>query len=94
MSIQTSLQGWNREQWRGNKDSVALTGNTYIPELNANLPIEVCYRVINENVVKKTVELFQPSMPGMDYLMMPYIEGDSVSMFVGSQDGRQCDMKI
>jgi hypothetical protein len=69
LSAQTTLQNWKGEEWRGNKDSVILIGKTYIPELDANLSLEVRYQIINENVIKKTVQLFQPSMPGMYYIL-------------------------
>ena len=69
LSAETRLLNWKGEQWSGNKDSVTLTGKTYIPELDANLSVEVRYRIINENVIKKTVRMFQPSMPGMYFIM-------------------------
>ncbi len=69
LSAETRLLNWKGEQWTGNKDSVTLTGKTYIPELDANLSVEVRYRIINENVIKKTVRMFQPSMPGMYFIM-------------------------
>jgi hypothetical protein len=31
--------------------------------------VSVTYEVVNDNVVKKTIELFQPSMPGMLYIL-------------------------
>lgn len=49
--------------------SVTLTGDSYIPFLDANLSASVTYTVINDNLVKKTIELFQPSMPGMLYTL-------------------------
>ena len=48
---------------------ITLTRDSYIKEFDANLSVSVTYRVVNSNMVKKTVELFQPSMPGMYYIM-------------------------
>ncbi len=52
-----------------NFKSITLTADSYIPLLDANLSASVTYTVINDNLVKKTVELFQPSMPGMLYTL-------------------------
>ncbi|MDN5291259.1 MAG: hypothetical protein PWQ06_1498 [Anaerophaga sp.] len=69
MSAESNIHHWRGKRWTGDKDSIILTGNKYIPELDASLSVKVIYRVINDNVIKKTVELFQPSMPGMYYIM-------------------------
>jgi hypothetical protein len=49
--------------------SIILRRDSYIPEFDAKLSVSVSYEVINSNVIKKTVELFQPSMPGMYYIL-------------------------
>ncbi len=43
--------------------------DSYIKELDATLSVSVTYQEVNPNVIKKTVELFQPSMPGMYYIL-------------------------
>jgi hypothetical protein len=69
LSAKASLPEWKSDTWTGNENSITLKGETYISELDANLSVKVRYQVVNENVIKKTVELFQPSMPGMYYTL-------------------------
>jgi hypothetical protein len=69
MSTEADLPRWNGEKWTGNSGSITLTGDTYLPEFDANLSIAVTYRVINDYVIEKKVTLFQPSMPDMYYIL-------------------------
>ena len=69
MSTEANLPQWTGKEWSGNEKSISLKRDSYIQEFDANLTVVVNYRIINENVVKKSVELFQPSMPGMYYII-------------------------
>lgn len=84
MSTVAVIEHWQGEEWRvgtlpgdslvGGESTVAencitLTRDSYIKEFDANLSVSVTYQVVNSNMVKKTVTLFQPSMPGMYYIM-------------------------
>ena len=60
---------WTGQKWSGDKDHITLQRDSYIREFDANLSVSVTYEVVNPNVIKKTVELFQPSMPGMYYIL-------------------------
>ncbi|HET9431013.1 MAG TPA: hypothetical protein VFO70_07545, partial [Chitinophagaceae bacterium] len=60
---------WKGDTWTGNERLISLQKDSYIKEFDANLSITVRYEVVNENTVKKTVEMFQPSMPGMLYIL-------------------------
>ncbi len=60
---------WTGQKWSGDKERITLRRDSYIKEFDANLSITVTYEVINSNVIKKTIELFQPSMPGMYYIL-------------------------
>ena len=53
----------------GNEKIITLKRDSYIKELDATLSVSVTYQEVNPNVIKKTVELFQPSMPGMYYIL-------------------------
>ena len=64
-----AIMEWTGESWSGNEKRITLKRETYIKEFDANLSVNVTYEVINDHVVKKTVELFQPSMPGMYYIL-------------------------
>ncbi len=60
---------WTGETWTGNEKRITLKRDSYVKEFDANLSINVTYEVINDHVIRKTVELFQPSMPGMYYIL-------------------------
>ena len=63
------IPAWKGEKWTGNDTSLALTRNSYLPEFDANISVSVHYEIVNRNVVKKTIQLFQPSMTDMYYIL-------------------------
>ena len=69
LSTIANMQQWKGQKWTGNEKSITLKRDSYIEELDANLFVTVTYQVVNSNIIKKTVELFQPSMPGMYYIL-------------------------
>lgn len=60
---------WKGAAYKANDSIITLTRDSYLPDLDARLSVSVCYEVINPNVVKKTIRLFQPSMPDMYYIL-------------------------
>ena len=68
LSTQADL-AWTGQKWTGDKERITLQRDSYIREFDANLSVKVTYQVVNRNVIKKTIELFQPSMPGMYYIL-------------------------
>lgn len=60
---------WKGKSWTGNDSLIILSRDSYIPEFDANLSVSVQYALVNRNVVKKTIRLFQPSMPDMYYIL-------------------------
>jgi hypothetical protein len=58
---------WRGQKWKGDEAHMTLTRDTYIPEFDANLSVSVSYDVVDKHTIKKTVRLFQPSMPDMYY---------------------------
>lgn len=69
LSTEANMDRWMGEKWTGDKNRITLTRSSYIKEFDANLSISVNYEVVNPNVIKKTIELFQSSMPGMYYIL-------------------------
>lgn len=69
LSTEANMDHWAGEKWTGDKNHITLTRDSYIKEFDANLSVTVNYEVVNPNVIKKTIELFQPSMPGMYYIL-------------------------
>jgi len=64
-----AIMEWTGESWSGNEKRITLKRDSYVKEFDANLSVSVTYEVINDHVIKKTIELFQPSMPGMHYIL-------------------------
>ncbi len=69
LSTVAVIPHWSGQSWTGDLRHLTLQRESYIPEFDANLSVRVTYEVVNANIVKKTVELFQPSMPGMMYIL-------------------------
>jgi hypothetical protein len=64
-----AIMEWTGQTWSGNEKRLTLQRDSYVKAFDANLSISVTYEVINDHVIRKTVELFQPSMPGMYYIL-------------------------
>jgi hypothetical protein len=69
LSTVANIQQWKGKSWTGNEDHITLKSDEYIKEFDANLFVSVTYQVVSNNIIKKTIELFQPSMPGMLYIL-------------------------
>ncbi len=65
LSTNTTIPDWKADSWTGNSRQITLQKDLYIKEFDANLSVSVIYQVINASLVKKSITLFQPSMPGM-----------------------------
>jgi len=68
LSTVANLQ-WTGQKWTGDDKSITLQRDLYVNEFDANLSVTVTYEIVNANLIKKTIELFQPSMPGMYYIL-------------------------
>ncbi len=69
LSTVANILGWTGHDFTASEKGITLKRDSYIGEFDANLSVSVTYEVVNPNVIKKTVELFQPSMPGMYYIL-------------------------
>ncbi len=69
LSTVAEIKEWKGETWKGTNQQIVLSRHSYIPELDANITVDITYQVVNNNIVKKTIELQQPSMPGMLYIL-------------------------
>jgi hypothetical protein len=67
LSENISIPAWKGAKWNGNTSKVTLTRDTYVSELDLNLSINVTYEVINKNVIRKSIDLFQSGMPALYY---------------------------
>jgi len=69
LSTVATMQHWTGQEWTGDEKSITLKRDSYITAFDANISVTVTYQLVNANIVEKTVELFQPSMPGMYYIL-------------------------
>ncbi len=69
MSIMAALPQWTGQEWTGDENEIILRRESYIKEFEVNLSVQVKYQIVNENVIKKSVELFQPNMPNIYYIL-------------------------
>ena len=67
LSETASIAEWKGSIWTGNGNTIRLTRDTYISEFDLNISITVTYQIINKNVVKKSIDLFQSGMPSLYY---------------------------
>ena len=61
------IPAWRGSKWTGDDSIVHLFKETYVSELDLDLSIDVTYEIINQNVIKKSVDLFQSGMPSLYY---------------------------
>ena len=65
LSETSEIAGWKGTAWTGNENLIKLSKETYLSDFDLNLLITVTYEVINQHVVKKTVDLFQSGIPSL-----------------------------
>jgi len=69
MSIVANMPHWTGQEWIGDKNKISLKRKSYIKEFQVNLSVTVTYELVNANVIKKRIELYQPNMPGIYYVL-------------------------
>ena len=69
LSETTEIAAWKGSEWTGNENLIKLSKETYLSDFDLNLLITVTYEVINQHVVKKTVDLFQSGIPTLYFTL-------------------------
>jgi hypothetical protein len=69
LSEHIEIKAWKGATWTGDQNKIVLTGDRYVSDLDLNLSVKVTYEVINQNNVKKSIELFQSGMPALYYTL-------------------------
>ena len=69
LSEQVEIRDWRGSSWSGDETRVQLEGETYVADLDLLLSIRIVYERIDPLLVRKTVELFQPCMPDLYYIL-------------------------
>jgi hypothetical protein len=69
LSETTEINDWKGSEWEGNEHYVKLSKETYLSDFDLNLLVTVTYTVINKNIVKKSIDLFQSGMPSLYFMI-------------------------
>ncbi|MDT0685920.1 hypothetical protein [Autumnicola psychrophila] len=69
LSVQKEIRSWKASSYSQTSNGFHLDKDIYLPEFDANLSIWVDYEIINPQLIRKTVHLFQPSMPNLYYTL-------------------------
>ena len=69
LSETPEIKGWKGAKWKGDENMVQLSRTSYIADLDLNISITVTYQIINKNVIKKRIDLFQSGMPSLYYTL-------------------------
>lgn len=66
-SISDTLHNWKAKQAEQNGDGIKLSGQYYQKDLMTYITIEVVYSIVNNNVIKKEINLEQNNIPLLFY---------------------------
>ena len=77
LSETADIKSWRASDWTGDERKLRLTRETYVSEFDLSLSIAVTYEIVNENVIKKSVDLFQSGMPSL-YYTIDFVEKPAV----------------
>ena len=69
LSETSEIKDWKGSKWTGNDSLVTLSRDTYLSDFDLDLSISVTYKIINSNIVKKSIDLFQSGMPLLYYTL-------------------------
>ncbi len=69
-SAKYDVIAWKGASYSTEGNTITLEQETYLKEFDANLSVKVKYEVIHSNLIKKTVTLFQPSIPNLYFTLI------------------------
>ena len=69
LSETASITEWKGSKWTGNGTTIRLMRDSYVSEFDLNVFITVTYQVVNNNVVKKSIDVFQSGMSSLYYTL-------------------------
>ncbi|GAA4940769.1 hypothetical protein GCM10023314_12000 [Algibacter agarivorans] len=74
LSETSEISDWKASEWSRNETSIKLSKETYLSDFDLNLFVTVTYEVINSNVIKKSIDLFQSGMPSLYYILEEHLK--------------------
>ena len=70
LSVESEMISWKGANYKTDGNNVTLEQETFLEHFDANLYVRVNYEVVNPNLIKKTVTLFQPSIPSLYFTLI------------------------
>ncbi|TBW28119.1 hypothetical protein EZJ28_09875 [Gramella sp. KN1008] len=69
LSVQQELRDFRAASFKNTATGISLYKDIYLEQYDSNLSVEVNYEQLSSNLIKKTVRLFQPSIPALYYTL-------------------------
>lgn len=69
LSVNEEILSWTASKFNETDKEITLEKDIYLKEFDSNLSVKVKYEIINSHVIKKTISLFQPSIPKLYYTL-------------------------
>jgi hypothetical protein len=89
-SLEDRVDNWKATTWKGDGTRIALAGLMKLPNLRTNVFAQVHYEVINQQVVKKTIQLQQADMYTLLYQLTNRLEPETAPAKLWSFDQPDC----
>jgi hypothetical protein len=69
LSVHEEIVSWTAANYVETENAIHLEKDIYLKEFDSNLTVKVQYEKVNAHVLKKTITLFQPSIPKLYYTL-------------------------
>jgi len=89
-SLEDRVDNWKATTWKGDGTRIALTGPITLSNLRTTVFAQVHYEVINQQVVKKTIQLQQADMYTLLYQLTNRLEPENAPAKLWSFDHPDC----
>lgn len=70
LSVNDRIDFWRADKYQVRDSSIMLEKDMYLKDFDASLSVQVNYQLINPHVIKKTIRLYQPSIPNFYYTLI------------------------
>jgi len=89
-SLEDGVDDWKATKWKGNPGRITLSGEMQLTNLRTTVIADVLYEVINQQVVKKTIQLRQADVFTLLYKLTNRLEPEAVHTHLWSFDHPDC----
>jgi hypothetical protein len=89
-SLEDGVDDWKATKWKGNPGGITLSGEMQLTNLRTTVIADVLYEVINQQVVKKTIQLRQADVFTLLYKLTNRLEPEAVHTHLWSFDHPDC----